>query len=95
LTVASLGGKFTQQANTALNITGTSSLTADNGVNGAGDVKYKITLAQAGDTFGGTVTAEGSAITLKDNKALKAILDSSGATSLTAAGHCMCRDQSA
>jgi Repeats of unknown function (DUF5649) len=82
LSATALGGAITQVAATALDVTGTTSLTADNGAG----VKYGITLAQAGDLFGGAVTADGSAITLKDTGALTAILDSSGATSLTAAG---------
>jgi fibronectin-binding autotransporter adhesin len=86
LTVSALDGSITQVAAKSVDVTGTTSLTADNGVSGAGDVKYGITLAQAGDSFGGTVTADGSAITLKDAAGLTAILDSSGATSLTSAG---------
>jgi hypothetical protein len=43
-------------------------------------------LAQAGNNFGGTVTADGSAITLKDAGALTAVLDSSGASTLTSVG---------
>jgi hypothetical protein len=80
------GGAITQAASTAIDVAGATSLTADNGVSGAGDVKYDITLSRAGDIFGGAVTADGSAITLKDATALTAILDSSGKTSLTAAG---------
>jgi Repeats of unknown function (DUF5649) len=49
-------------------------------------VKYNITLAQAGNSFGGAVTADGNAITLRDATALTANLDSSAATSLTSAG---------
>jgi hypothetical protein len=78
LTDTALGGAITQLAATALVVSGASSLTADDG--------GSITLAQAGDLFGGTVTAAGNAITLRDAGALTAILDSGGATSLTAVG---------
>ena len=81
-----LGGTITQVASTALDVSGATTLTADNGGSGSGDVKYAITLAQAGDRFTGAVKADGSVITLKDATALTVILDGSGATSLTAAG---------
>jgi len=87
LSVTSLAGNITQAATTALNITGASTLTADNGLTGAREKRYAVTLAHAGDSFGGAVTAKGSAITLKDTTALTAILDSSGASTLTAAGN--------
>jgi filamentous hemagglutinin family protein len=87
LSVTSLAGNITQAATTALNITGASTLTADNGLTGASEKRYAVTLAQAGDSFGGAVTAKGSAITLKDTTALTAILDSSRASTLTAAGN--------
>jgi trimeric autotransporter adhesin len=80
------GGTITQVASTALDVNGTSTLTADNGMSGAGDVKYAITLGNAGNKFTGAVAADGSAITLKDATALTASLASSGAASLTAAG---------
>jgi len=86
LTDTSLGGSITQVASTALNVTGTTALTADNGASGGADKKYNITLAQTTNSFDGAVTADGSAITLEDATALTANLDSSGATSLTAAG---------
>ena len=86
LSVASTKGAITQLAATALDVTGAASLTADNGLTGASEKRYAVTLAQAGDSFGGTVRAKGSAITLKDKTALTAILNGSGATTLTAAG---------
>jgi filamentous hemagglutinin family protein len=82
LSITTLKGTITQLAGSAVDVTGTTSLTAENGTFGLDT----ITLAQAGDSFGGTVTAEGSAITLRDKTALTAVLDSTGATSLTAAG---------
>jgi hypothetical protein len=45
-----------------------------------------ITLTGAKDDFTGTVTAQGSAITVNDAAALSAIVDSSGTVSLTSAG---------
>jgi hypothetical protein len=86
LTVDSLGGAITQVAAAAVSVSGASSLTADNGLTGASEQRYAVTLAQAGDSFAGTVTADGSAIKLKDQTALTAVLDSSGAATLTAAG---------
>jgi len=82
LSATALGGAITQVAATALDVSGTSSLTADNGAG----VKYGITLTQTANLFGGAVTADGSAITLRDATALTVNLDSSGATSLIAAG---------
>jgi hypothetical protein len=87
LSVTSLAGNITQAVTSALNITGASTLTADNGLTGASEKRYAVTLAWAGDSFGGAVTAKGRAITLKDTTALTAILDSSGASTLSAAGN--------
>jgi filamentous hemagglutinin family protein len=81
-TADSTAGAITQSASTAVNATGSTSLTANNG----GTTNYAVTLAQAGNNFLGGVTAEGSAITLKDAGALTAVLDSSGASTLTSAG---------
>jgi hypothetical protein len=87
LTVTSRGGAITQAAGTAATVSGTSRLTADNGVSGTGDVKYNITLANATNIFKGAVTtANGNSITLNDAAALTANLDSTGAVSLTSAG---------
>jgi hypothetical protein len=86
LTDTSLGGAITQLVSTALEVTGASSLTADNGASAPGDVKYNVILAQGGNSFGGTVTADGNAITLEDATALTVNLDSSGASTLTSAG---------
>jgi trimeric autotransporter adhesin len=86
LTATSRGGAITQVASTAVDVTGASSLTADNGVSGKGAADYAITLSNATNTFGGVVTATGSAITLDDSAALTAVLDSTGASSLTSVG---------
>jgi hypothetical protein len=51
-----------------------------------GATHYGITLDNAGNSFTGSVTADGSAITLDDATALTASVDSSGPVSLTAAG---------
>jgi hypothetical protein len=82
LTISTGKGTITQLAGSAVDVTGATSLTADNGTAGLDT----ITLGQAGDSFGGTVTATGSAITLRDKGALTAVVDSSGATSLNSAG---------
>jgi hypothetical protein len=55
-------------------------------VSGTASIAHNVTLARAGNNFGGTVTANGSAITLKDAGALTAVLDSSGASTLTSVG---------
>ena len=85
-TADSLAGAITQVASTAVSATGPISLIADNGVTGTGDVRYNITLASASNNFGGTVTAEGSAITLDDAGPLTAALNGTGASTLTSAG---------
>jgi hypothetical protein len=84
--VSSQAGAITQLASTAIDVTGASSLTADNGLSGQRAVAYNITLAQAADKLQGAVSAQGSAITLDDATALTATLDSTGAVALDAAG---------
>jgi filamentous hemagglutinin family protein len=84
LTATSRAGAITQSG--AAVVTGTTSLTANNGISGAGAVNYGITLTKATNDFGGAVTATGSAITLDDAVALTATLDGTGASSLTSAG---------
>jgi hypothetical protein len=86
LNVISTAGAISQLDSTAVDVIGASSLTADNGLTGTSEQRYAVTLARGGDSFGGSVSAKGSAIMLKDNTALTAVLNSSGATSLTAAG---------
>ena len=86
VTATSRGGVITQVASTAVDVTGATSLTADNGVSGKGAVSYGITLANATNNFGGVVTASGSAITLDDAGALTAVVDSTGTTALTSVG---------
>ena len=81
LSVTSKGGAITQLASTALEVAGTTTLTAESGA-----TYYDITLADAGNRFSGTVTSTGSAITLDDDTALTAVLTSTGAASLSAAG---------
>jgi hypothetical protein len=81
-TADSLAGAITQSASTAVNVTGATSLTADNG----GTTNYAITLANTSNGFGGTVMATGSTISLDDAAALTAVLDSTGASALTSVG---------
>ncbi len=85
LTATARGGALTQATSSAIDVTGLTSLTADNGVTGKGAVDYAVTLAQPADTLKGAVTAQGSAITLDDAVKLTAIVDSTGAVSLDAA----------
>ena len=87
LAVTSLGGNIIQAATTAISVSGASTLTADNGLTGASETRFAVTLAQAGNSFSGAVTAEGSAITLRDKIAPTAALNSSGASTLTVAGN--------
>ena len=82
LTATSRGGALTQAAGTAINATGATNLTANNG----GAVNYAITMGNGTNDLAGTVTATGGAITLDDAAALTAALDSSGASTLTSAG---------
>jgi hypothetical protein len=85
-TADSLGGAITQSGAAAVSVSGATSLAASNGVSGAGEVNYGVTLSQAGNDFAGAVSAQGSGITLKDAAPLSAVLDSSGAATLTSAG---------
>jgi hypothetical protein len=77
LNVDSQTGAITQLKGSSIDVSGTSTLNA--GIDA-------ITLTGAKDDFTGAVTADGGAITLKDTTALTAILDSSGAVSLTSGG---------
>jgi trimeric autotransporter adhesin len=86
LTVDSLGGNVVEVAGKTINVKGASTLIADNGVSGTGDVRYAVTLANATNSFAGSVSATGAAITLADATALTAKLSSKGAVKLTAAG---------
>jgi hypothetical protein len=85
LIAISRAGAITQAASTALDVTGESMLVAYNGLSGASAVKYAVTLRNAANEFQGLVSADGSAITLDDVSALTAIVDSTGAVSLTSA----------
>jgi len=66
LTATSRSGAITQLASTALDVTGTSTLAADNGLSGANDVKYAITLASATNNFVGAVSSNGLNMDLTD-----------------------------
>jgi filamentous hemagglutinin family protein len=60
------GGAITQAASTAIDVAGASTLTANNGVSGAGAVEYDITLDNPTNNFVGAVTANGLNIDLAD-----------------------------
>ncbi|HEY0198066.1 MAG TPA: filamentous hemagglutinin N-terminal domain-containing protein [Rhodanobacter sp.] len=75
LDVTTSGGAISQSG--AFSVTGASSLDA-----GAGDIK----LSNVGNDFGGTVTATGGNVTLRDINALTAILAAGGSGDLTAGG---------
>lgn len=66
LKVNSTAGAITQIASTAVDVTGASTVIADNGITGAGDVKYGISLGSVKNRFGGAVSSNGSAISLAD-----------------------------
>ncbi len=78
LTLTSERGAITQLASTAVDVTGASSFTADNGLSGTSAVDYGITLANAWNEFVGAVSADGSAIALNDIAHLTATVDSTG-----------------
>jgi uncharacterized protein DUF5649 len=85
LTLTSRAGAITQAASTAVNVTGASSLIADNGLSGASAHGYGITLGNTGNEFVGAVSADGNSFTLNDIDALTATVDSTGAASLKSA----------
>jgi filamentous hemagglutinin family protein len=60
LNISSRAGAITQLASAALEVSGPSSLTADNGISGTGDVKYGISLWHSVDNFVGPVSLNGS-----------------------------------
>jgi len=66
LSVTSLGGAITQLASTSLDVTGGSTLKANNGLSGTKAVSYSITLADAANNFVGAVSSYGSNINLAD-----------------------------
>jgi hypothetical protein len=67
LSITSNAGAITQLAATSLEVTGATTLTADNGQT-TGTVYYGITLADAGNQFVGPVTSAGSNIDLAQSK---------------------------
>ena len=67
-----------------MNVAGATSLTADNGLTGTSAVNYGITLANASNSFGGTVSSVGSNISLADGNTGGLILGNTTATTLTA-----------
>ena len=64
LTATATAGFLMQPSLTLVNVSGTTNLTADNGLSGAGNVKYNVSLVQPGDHFGGAVSATGLNIAL-------------------------------
>jgi hypothetical protein len=64
LTLTSRAGDITQSG--AITAQGATSLTADNGVSGAGDVKYDIALSSSDNRFFGVVSLNGSNVSLYD-----------------------------
>ncbi|MDD2775950.1 MAG: GLUG motif-containing protein [Gallionella sp.] len=87
LTTRSRDGAITQATGTSMNVLGTSTLIADNNLAGTNNVKYAITLANAGNDFKGNVSAMGNGITLTDANALSVAVTDIGNTSLTTGGN--------
>ncbi|MDD4963693.1 MAG: filamentous hemagglutinin N-terminal domain-containing protein [Gallionella sp.] len=86
LTVLSRGGAITQAVGTGVNVAGTSTLVADNYIGGIKNVKYGITLNNAGNDFRGKVSAVGKNISLTDINALIAAVTDTGNTAYTTGG---------
>ena len=86
LMASSLSGNISQLSGTSVSVVGATTLVADNGVSGLGDIRYNITLANAANILTGVVSATGNSISLTDAVALSAILNSSGAVTLISAG---------
>ncbi|MDD4964293.1 MAG: filamentous hemagglutinin N-terminal domain-containing protein [Gallionella sp.] len=87
LTALSRGGAITQAAGTGVNVTGTSTLIADNTLAGVNNVKYGITLNNASNDFRGKVSAIGNGISLTDKNALIVAVTDTGNTSFTTGGN--------
>ncbi|MDD4964249.1 MAG: autotransporter-associated beta strand repeat-containing protein [Gallionella sp.] len=92
LTAVARNGSMSQTAGTAVNVTGTSTLTADNGIVGVGNAKYGINLNNAGNDFGGIITAIGNGISINDLNTLNATIVDAGSTALTSVGNLTLRD---
>ncbi|MDD2777142.1 MAG: autotransporter-associated beta strand repeat-containing protein [Gallionella sp.] len=92
LTAVARNGSMSQTTGTAVNVTGTSTLTADNGIVGVGNAKYGINLNNAGNDFGGIITAIGNGISINDINTLNATIVDAGSTALTSVGNLTLRD---
>jgi hypothetical protein len=78
--ISSKDGSIIQLAGAALDVSGASTFAADNDLTGASDVKYGITLVNAGNYFGGAVTSDGANIELLDRSTHGLILGNTTAT---------------
>jgi hypothetical protein len=87
LTALSRGGAITQAVGTGVNVSGASTLIADNTLAGVNNVKYGITLNNASNDFRGKVSAMGNGITLTDANALSVAVTDTGNTSFTTGGN--------
>ena len=86
LTATSRGGILTQALGSSILVGGGSNLIADNGVLGAGNIRYGINLTGSTNNFTGVVTATGNGISLNDMNALNTVLTDSGSSVLNAGG---------
>ncbi|TXT35163.1 MAG: fhaB, partial [Comamonadaceae bacterium] len=80
--ITSLGGDISQTAASIVNVSGSSNLVANSGLG----QRYHITLANAGNDFGGAVSTNAANLNLRDSNALSVALDSTGSSTLNAAG---------
>ncbi|MDD2775195.1 MAG: filamentous hemagglutinin N-terminal domain-containing protein [Gallionella sp.] len=87
LTALSRGGAITQAVGTGVNISGASTLIADNTLAGVNNAKYGITLNNAGNDFRGKVSAIGNGVSLTDKNALIVAVTDTSNTSLTTGGN--------
>ncbi|MCP5277302.1 MAG: filamentous hemagglutinin N-terminal domain-containing protein [Thiobacillus sp.] len=85
LVVKATKGAIGSVTGASVKATGATTLTADNGVGGAGNVRYNITLNRTGNKLA-TVTAKGKSVNLRDDNALTAKLDAKGTGTLRAGG---------
>jgi hypothetical protein len=88
LVVRSSGGAITQVAGAPFSVSGSARFTADNGVSGAGDVRYGITLANASNNFMGSIAIAGSNVDLAEQggRFILGYTSVTGALTLTSLG---------
>jgi hypothetical protein len=86
LSVGSAVGSIGQVAGSHISVLGGTTLTADNGVIGAGNTRYAINLVNAGNNFAGPVVATGNGVSLASANNMTVTLTDAGNSLLTAGG---------